>query len=170
MFPIIFSWFFIEIKKMRKNSYESLSNEKEESSGDDSSIVVRKKDKSSLRIRLNRVFSSGGDLKSPKSSAAASSLTNSRGSSPARLSPFNKSSRYSWQSCNFSSKESPRSPVRSPVALSPKKFTSGDSLPPPSPQSPAKLTPSHETRWEIQYFSQFFLRKRPWNDWAAFFS
>ncbi|XP_018359935.1 PREDICTED: rap1 GTPase-activating protein 1-like isoform X1 [Trachymyrmex cornetzi] len=66
--------------------------------------VARLKDKTSLRLRLGRVFSSGG-LKSPKSSKSVSS---SGGSSPSQGSP-NTRTRYSWQPGTYADEEN-RSP------------------------------------------------------------
>ena len=66
--------------------------------------VARFKDKTSLRLRLGRIFSSGG-LKSPKSSKSVSS---SGGSSPSHDSPRTKT-RYSWQPGTYADEEN-RSP------------------------------------------------------------
>lgn len=61
------------------------------------------KDKTSLKLRLGRVFSSG--LNSPKSPKSVSS---SRGSSPSHGSPHVRT-RYSWQPGTYDSEEN-RSP------------------------------------------------------------
>lgn len=70
----------------------------------DSNCFPSPKCKTSLRLRLGRVFVSSG-LRSPKSPKSVSS---SRGSSPSRGSPHAKT-RYSWQPGTFASEEN-RSP------------------------------------------------------------
>lgn len=74
--------------------------------------VARLKDKTSLRLRLGRVFSSGG-LKSPKSSKSVSS---SGGSSPSYGSPRTRT-RYSWQPGTYADEEN-RSPCTSESGIS----------------------------------------------------
>lgn len=66
----------------------------------DGNCIARPKDKSSLRLRLGRIFSSNG-LKSPKSPKSVSS---SRGSSPSHGSPRARM-RYSWQPGSFDSED-----------------------------------------------------------------
>ncbi|KYM96144.1 hypothetical protein ALC62_13195 [Cyphomyrmex costatus] len=101
--------------------------------------VARLKAKTSLRLRLGRVFSSDG-LKSPKNSKSVSS---SRGSSPSHGSPRTRT-RYSWQPGTYADEEN-RSPCtpESGISLS---SSSTKSSPitnmansPKSPSTPKKL-------------------------------
>ena len=112
---------------MSNKSYESLNKNRDELSGDNGTIVIRRKEKGSLRIRFNRIFSSGGDdgLSSLKSSIGAQSV-NSRGSRPGRSSPLLKA-RYSWQLLSLIGHEDSRSPQRSSRC--------------PSPPTPGKSSP-----------------------------
>lgn len=125
---------------MSDNSYETLNNDRDESSGDDGSFTVRKKEKSSLRIRLNRVFSTSG-LKSPRSPGACASLSNSRGSSPGRGSSPSSKSRYSWQPSGFGGKDN-----RSPDTKgSPVRSSGSAGSPAASPATPK--SPQHAATW-----------------------
>ncbi|XP_011136431.1 putative protein TPRXL [Harpegnathos saltator] len=105
----------------------------------DSNCFPSPKCKTSLRLRLGRVFSSGG-LKSPKSPKSVSS---SRGSSPNRGSPHAKT-RYSWQPGTFASEEnrSPRTPESGISTLSSSSSSSKSPLTNNAPKSPSTPTKS----------------------------
>lgn len=95
---------YARISRSRKIMRSSSESPDRTVSSIDGNRVARFKDKTCLRLRLGRVFSSNG-LKSPKS------VSSSRGSSPSHGSP-RAGMRYSWQSGTLDGEEnrSPRSP------------------------------------------------------------
>jgi len=100
----------------------------------DGNCVTRLKDKTSLRLRLGRVFSANG-LKSPKS-----------GSSPSHGSPRTRRTRYSWQPGIYADEEN-RSPCtpESGISISSSStkslsITMNSPTSPSTPKSPCSST------------------------------
>ncbi|KAK0084844.1 hypothetical protein PV325_006259 [Microctonus aethiopoides] len=95
---------------MNNKTYDYLHNENDETINGDNECILRSREKSSLKLRLSRVFSSG-NLKSPKNSGHFT-FNDSRNSSPGQ-SPTIKL-RYSWQTpSNTTSETSPKSSASS---------------------------------------------------------
>ncbi|KAK0179292.1 hypothetical protein PV327_005057 [Microctonus hyperodae] len=90
---------------MNSKTYDYLHNENDETINGDNECILRSREKSSLKLRLSRVFSSG-NLKSPKNSGHFT-FSDSRNSSPGQ-SPTIKL-RYSWQTSSTASETSPKS-------------------------------------------------------------
>lgn len=119
------------------------------SSSVDSSCFPSSKCKTSLRLRLGRVFSTGGlSPKSPKS------VSSSRGSSPNSGSPHAKT-RYSWQPGTFTSEEN-RSPRTSESGISTLSSSSSSKSPPIDHQLTTNVPKSPSSPTKNMYFSTWY--------------
>lgn len=101
------------------------------------------KDKTCLRLRLGRVFSSSG-LKSPKSPKSVSS---SRGSSPSHGSPRART-RYSWQPGTYTGEENRSScSPESGISISSSSKSSLVTNTTSSPKSPSTPKSPYSSMW-----------------------
>lgn len=97
---------------MNSKTYDYLHNENDETINGDNECILRCREKSSLKLRLSRVFSSG-NLKSPKNSGHFT-FSDSRNSSPGQ-SPTIKL-RYSWQTPSTTTSETSPKSTKSSVS------------------------------------------------------